>query len=43
MSGECFKVSKVILCFFFLQAQYELVFEAVLAFLDSFDTYTNFQ
>ena len=26
----------------YLQAQYETVFEAVLVFLDSFDTYSNF-
>ena len=28
--------------FLFLQEQYETVFDAVLVFLDSFDTYSNF-
>ena len=29
--------------FFYLQEQYKLIFDAILMFLDSFDTYANFQ
>ena len=37
----CYSVCKV-LCYI-LQEQYQDVFSAVLCFLDSFDTYANFQ
>ena len=37
----CYSVSKH--CIVLLQEQYQDVFSAVLSFLDSFDTYANFQ
>ena len=35
-------VSSIAHCISLLQAQYRLLFEAVLVYLESFDTYSNF-